>query len=54
MNECDELQTPEGWALVTDAKESLDSIPVGEGTKPVISRTVTECMSISFHCEDGR
>ena len=27
LNDCDELQTPEGWALVTDAKESMDSIP---------------------------
>ncbi|QHO27785.1 uncharacterized protein DS421_7g211030 [Arachis hypogaea] len=27
LNSCDELQTPEGWALVTDAKESMDSIP---------------------------
>ena len=27
LNDCDELQTPEGWALVTDAKESRDSIP---------------------------
>ena len=23
------------------------------GNQPVISRTVTECVSISFHCEDG-
>ena len=29
MNDCDELQTPEGWALVTNAKESRDSIPTG-------------------------
>ena len=27
LNDCDVLQTPEGGALVTDAKESLDSIP---------------------------
>ena len=33
-----------GGALVTDAKESLDSIPVGEGTTPVIGSTVTECV----------
>ena len=27
LNDCDELQTPKGWALVTNAKESMDSTP---------------------------
>ena len=32
LNDCDVLQTPEGGALVTDAKESLDSIPAWSRT----------------------
>ena len=51
MNDRDVLQTLTCWALVTDAKEGFYSSR--SGNQPVISRTVTECVSIVFTARMG-
>ncbi|KAL4373531.1 hypothetical protein AHAS_Ahas05G0091100 [Arachis hypogaea] len=51
MSDRDVLQTLTCWALVTDAKEGFYSSR--SGNQPVISRTVTECVSIVFTARMG-
>ena len=48
LNDCDELQTPEGWALVTDAKRIKGFYSNLIENRQMISRAVTEHLDL-FH-----